>query len=96
MKPTNLVIGILSFSALLMTVMLLVLPATERPVLADNVTDGGYRLVTTPIQPGGGDDVLAVYMALDGRMLTYQLKTGNPGRLELIGKLDLNRDFGGK
>ncbi|MEI8196066.1 MAG: hypothetical protein WCI73_09175 [Phycisphaerae bacterium] len=84
-------IGTLLFSAIIMAVMLVALPPLNRPAYAENVNQGAYRLFT----PGHGSapEGLVSVLTSDGKMITYQLQTGTPGRFMIKGFRDLSRDL---
>ena len=89
----NHLIALLSFSALLLAVLLVILPPAAPQARADSATLGDYTMIAAS-NSSGGDDYLTVIDNHNNLMLVYQLT--NPqgaGKLNVIGSYDLNTAF---
>ena len=91
MNRSSFWIGMLLFTAIIMAVMLVALPPLDRSAYADNVNLGAYRLIT----PGQGSlpEGYVAVLTSDGKMITYQLIAGAPGRLQIVAFRDVAKDL---
>ena len=90
MKTQNLLIATLVVSALILTVLLLVVPQ-PRTAMADMVNSGAdYTLLATSPQPGGEETLLTIIDNRSQRMLTYRITNT---RVEAVAQGDLSRVF---
>lgn len=91
MNRSSFWIGTLLFTAIVMAIMLVALPPMNRPAYADNISQGVYRLMTPAY--GSIPEGYVTVMTSDGKMITYQLMVGNPGRMQIIAVRDVAKDL---
>lgn len=93
MKSYPILVGTLTISAILLTVLLVTLPMTSQPAYAEQATQGDFTLLTAATG-GGADEYLTIIDNRAGKMLVYQLTGAQPGAsLRVIGAFDLSRAF---